>query len=210
MKKNILLFIMPSLFFMTLDAHIHEGCAESDCCSREANFYAKILSGANFLQKTSIDENKFAYRSGYIFAGSLGYHLCDGLHVEAEYAFRGNTIEKIHFFNEGLSKEGHCRTSSYMANLLWDLPISLGRCAFWIVKPFIGAGIGCDYHRIDSSNSRILFNQKWKQFSWQLMGGFAYPIGCNTEISLEYKFHQGGCHFYNHSLGVGIAYKFGS
>ncbi len=34
------------------------------------------------------------------------------------------------------------------------------------------------------------------------------PIFCNTEISLEYKFHEGGSHFYNHSVGVGPAYKF--
>jgi len=92
-----------------------------------------------------------------------------------------------------------------MANLLWDL---LG-CAFWKIQPFIGAGIGYDFQQMHASNSRIIFNQKWNHFSWQAMAGFAYSIFCNTEITLEYKFHQGGSHFYNHSVGVGLVYKFG-
>ena len=131
------------------------------------------------------------------------------MRLEAEYAFRRNDIRKIHFFAEGFSKHGHFQASSYMANLLWDLPLSSWECAFWNIQPFIGAGIGYDFQQMHSSNSRIVFNQKWNHFSWQLMAGLAYPIFCNTEITLEYKFHQGGCHFYNHSLGVGLVYKFG-
>jgi outer membrane autotransporter protein len=95
-----------------------------------------------------------------------------------------------------------------MANLLWDLPLSSWGCAFWNIQPFIGAGIGYDFQQMHSSNSRIIFNQKWHHFSWQVMAGLAYPLFCNTEITLEYKFHQGGCHFNNHSVGVGLVYKF--
>ena len=133
-----------------------------------------------------------------------------GLRLEAEYAFRRNAIKKIDFFVEGSSKHGHFQTSSYMANLLWDLPLSSWGCAFWNIQPFIGAGIGYDFQQMHSSNSRIIFNQKWNHFSWQVMAGLAYPIFCNTEITLEYKFHQGGRHFYNHSIGIGLVYKFGS
>lgn len=95
-----------------------------------------------------------------------------------------------------------------MANLLWDLPLSSWGCEFWNIQPFIGAGIGDDFQRMHASNSRIVFKQKWNHFSWQAMAGLAYPIFRNTEITLEYKFHQGG-HFYNHSIGVGLVYKFG-
>ncbi len=62
------------------------------------------------------------------------------------------------------SKHGHFQTSSYMANLLWDLPLSSWGCAFWNIQPFIGAGIGYDFQQMHSSNSRIIFNQKWNQF----------------------------------------------
>ncbi len=202
MKKNILLLLMALVFFMAADAQAHERCAE---VVDKANFYAKILGGANFLQNTTFEENKSTYQAGYIVAGSLGYcWRYYGLHLEGEYAFRKNAISKTHFVTEGFSTQGHVQTSSCMANLLWDL---LG-CAFWKIQPFIGAGIGYDFQQMHASNSRVVFHQKWNRFSWQAMAGFAYPIFRNTEITLEYKFHQGG-HFYNQSVGVGLVYKFG-
>jgi opacity protein-like surface antigen len=202
---TILLLLLPLLLFIAADAQPQECCAEDSCCVDATNFYAKTLSGANFLQNSV---HRSTYQTGYIIAGSLGYCCPYGLSLEGEYAYRRNDIRKIHFFGEGFSKHGHFQTSSYMANLLWKLPSSL-ECALWDFEPFIGAGIGYDFQQMHSSNSRIIFNQKWNHFSWQLMAGLTYPIFCNTEITLEYKFHQGGCHFYNHTIGVGLAYKFG-
>jgi opacity protein-like surface antigen len=214
MRKNILLLLMSLLFFIAADAQAQEGCVEGSCCYEdscfvdETNFYAKILGGANFLQHTAIDRNKSTYQTGYLIAGSLGYCWCYGLRVEAEYAFRRNAIREIDFFVEGCSKHGYYQASSYMANLLWDLPLPVWRCAFWNTQPFIGAGIGYDFPHMHSSNSRLVFNQKWSHFSWQLMAGLTYPFFCNTEMTLQYTFHQGGCHFNNHSVGVGLVYKF--
>lgn len=204
MKKNILQLLISLLFFMAADAQAQE----DSCCVDKTNFCAKILAGANFLQNNEIAK-KCTYQTGYIIAGSLGYCWRYGLRLEGEYAYRRNAIKKIYFFGQGFSKHGHFQASSYMANLLWDLPLSSWGCTFWNIQPFIGAGIGYDFQQIHSSNSRVIFNQKWNHFSWQLMTGLAYPIFCNTEITLEYKFHQGGCHFYNHSVGVGLVYKFG-
>ena len=212
MRKNTLIPLTALLFFMAADMQAQERCDKDshsykdNRCVYGTNFYAKFLGGANFLQNTSIDGNKSTYQTGYIVAGSLGncwrhYGLC----LEGEYAYRRNAIKKIDFFTEGSSKHGHFQSSSYMANLLWDL---LG-CAFWKIQPFIGGGIGYDFQQIRASNSRVVFNQKWNHFSWQAMAGFAYPIFRNTEITLEYKFHQGGCDFNNHTVGVGLVYKFG-
>lgn len=205
MKKNILLLLIPFLLFMASDAQAQEWCDDDGCCVDERNFYAKILGGANFLQS----RNRSTYHTGYIIAGSLGYCWRYGLRLEAEYAFRRNTISKIYFFGQGSSKHGHFQASSYMVNLLWDLPLSSWGCAFWDIQPFVGAGIGYDFQQTHSTNSCVNFSQKWNHLSWQAMAGVAYPIFCNTEITLEYKFHQGGCHFYNHSVGVGFLYKFG-
>ena len=214
MKRNIQLLLMSFLFFIAADVRAQDliaqesCCYEDSCCVDEMNFYGKIFGGANFLQNTALNGNKSKYQTGYIVAGSLGYSWCYGLRVESEYAYRRNAIRKIHFFGQGFSKHGHFQTSSYMANLLWDLPLSSWECSFWNIRPFVGAGVGYDFQQMHSSNSRIDFHQKWNHFSWQLMGGLAYPLFNNTEMTLEYKFHQGGCHFYNHSIGVGLVYKF--
>jgi len=204
---------------MAADAQAQEGsdkdscCYEDSCCVYGKNFYVKFFSGPNFLQKTAIDGNYTTYNTGYIVDGSLGFCWRRyGLRLEAEYAFRRNAISEINFFLGGSSENGHCQSSSYMGNLLWGMPLSSWWCsgsAFWKTVPFIGAGLGYNFQQLHSSNSRIVFNQKWKQYSWQAMAGLAYPIFCNAEITLEYKFHQGGSHFYNHSVGVGLVYNFG-
>lgn len=223
MKTHTLLPLISFLFFITADAQPLQNAkffisaneqapqpTETKCCADSMNFYAKVLGGANFLQNTTIAGNKSTYQVGYIVSGSLGYDWCNyGLRLEAEYAFRKNGISKTHFITEGTSKDGHFQTSSYMANLLWDFPVCSWGCTFWNIRPFIGGGIGYDFERMHASNPRIVFNQKWKQFSWQAMAGFAYPIFHNAEITVEYKFHQGGGHFYNHAVGVGLVYKFG-
>jgi len=215
MKKTIPLFLMTFLFFTVADAQAQELYEEDGIfyedsnCFDETSFYAKFFSGANFVQYTTADGNRANYQTGYIVAGSVGYCWCYGLQLEAEYAYRRNDINKIDFFLEGSSRNGHFQTSSYMGNLLWNLPLSLSGYAFCDIQPFIGAGAGYDFQRMHASNSRVIFDQKWSHFSWQLVAGFSCPIFCNTEMTFEYKYHQGGCQFYNHSVGVGLIYKFG-
>jgi opacity protein-like surface antigen len=215
MKKNILLKLLLLLFFITADAQAQWGddnffYYEDSCLDDNANFYAKIFSGGNFLQSTSIQGNKAKFQTGYIVAGSLGYNWQKGLLLEVEYAFRRNDIKKIHFFGEGFSKHGHFQTYSGMANLFWHLPLSSWGCEFWNMRPFIGVGIGYDFQQMRSSNSQIIFKQNWNYVSWQIMAGLSYHIFCNSEMTFEYKFHQGNRHFYNHSIGVGFVCKMGN
>lgn len=200
------------MFFIVADAPAEEGCVQNSCCYEdkgigETSFYAKILAGGNFLQNTAPNGNKLTYKAGYVVGAALGYRWCYGLRMEGEYAYRRNAIKKMHYFGEGQSRHGHFQTSSYMGNLLWDLPFS-SWMGLWDVQSFIGAGIGYDSQKMHSSNSRIVFDQKWNHFSWQLMAGLTYPFFCNSHLTLEYTFHQGSCHFNNHSIGVGFVYNF--
>lgn len=208
MKKNILLLLMSFLFFTAAHAQAQEW-NEKVFCVDQSNFYVKFFSGVNFLQNTTTNGNKSTFKAGYIIDGSVGYSSSCGLRLEAEYAFRRNAIKKIDFYIEGCSCDGHYQNSSFMANLLWDLPVSFCRRAFWNIQPFIGGGLGYDLQRIQALNSRIIFCQKWNGLSWQVMAGLIYPIFCNTDMTLEYKFHQGRPHFYNHSFVIGLVYNFG-
>src|SRR3569832_655385 len=112
--------------------------SKDHCCVDSASVYTKIFGGANFLQETTVSGNSASYQAGYIFAGSLGYCWQGGVHVEAEYAFRRNGIDKIDFFTQGSSKSGHFQTSSYMANVLWYLPLCSWGCSFWKIRPLFG------------------------------------------------------------------------
>jgi opacity protein-like surface antigen len=207
MKKNILLLLMSLLFFTAAHAQYQESCDEQRFCVE--NFYAKLLSGVNFLQKSTTDGNKSTFEPGFIVDGLVGYYWSCDLRLEAEYAFRRNAIKKIDFYVEGYSRSGHFQSFSGMANLLWDLPVSSWGCACWNIQPFIGVGLGYDFQQMYSSNSRFIFYQAWNSLSWQTMVGLTCPIFCNADMTLEYKFHQGGRHFYDHYIGIGFVYEFG-
>ncbi len=208
MKKNFLPLFASLLFVSAAHAQTQKESAKDNCCVDMKNVYANIYGGANFLQSTTIAGNHATYDVGYIFAGSLGYCWHYGLHWEAEYAFRRNAIDKIAFVSQGDSESGHFQTSSYMANMLWYVPLASWGYGCWNFRPLIGLGAGYDFEQMSASNSRVDFNQKWHVFSWQGMLGAAYTLFCNTEFTLEYKFHQGD-HFYNHAIGIGLAYRFG-
>lgn len=195
MKKLILLMSLAcSMHVSAQECYDEVVCNYEDSCCDGKGVYAKVLGGANFLENTSFFRNKSTHQTGYLISGSLGYSLGCGFSLEAEYAYRRNDIRRIHLYGEGgSSKHGHFQTSSYMGNLFWQLPLSW--CTCWNIQPYFGAGAGYDLQQMHAVNSRVIFNQKWKGFSWQLMTGLAYPICCNMEIDLEYRFHQGGCHF---------------
>lgn len=213
MMKKIQLLVISFLVVLTARLQAQECCERPSCfflgnfCFDKTNLYAKFFGGVNFLQSTDISDTRAKYNAGHIIAGSLGYRFCNGLILEGEYAFRRNSLSKIEFVGQGSSHHGHFQTSSYMANLLWNLPCWNFVC--WNIHSFIGAGIGYDFSEMHSSNSLVIFNQKWHQFSWQVMTGVVYPLFCNTKLTLEYKYHQGGSHFYNNSIGLGLIYTFG-
>ena len=207
MKKKLRQLLILPLVAIASGAEAQEQVTK-DCYADIKNVYVKIFGGANVLQNTSISENNATYNAGYIFSGSLGYCWDYGLHWEGEYAFRRNAIDEIKFFSQGNSHDGHFQTSSYMANMLWYVPLSSWTNKCWNFRPLMGLGIGYDFQQMIASNSRIDFNQKFYVFSWQGMLGFAYAFPYNTELTLEYKFHQGD-NFYNHAVGLGFAYKFG-
>ena len=172
------------------------------------NFYTKLLGGVNFLQTESNGEIKPSFNPGYVVSGSLGYQWCSGLQVEVEYAFRRNSMRKIHYFGQDFKIPGSFQSSSYMANLLWDF--SIWECFLGSIQPFFGGGIGYDVQQFQASEDGFKTVQNKKGFAWQLMAGLNYPLFSNTEIALEYRFHKGPLHnFFSHAIGVSFTYKFG-
>lgn len=211
MKKIVVpLMAMLSLCIVPhAQANDYEWNDDQLCCKEANNFYAKIFSGPNFLQTRTDGGIKTHYKTGYIVGGSLGYLFCNGMRVEAEYAFRRNSINKVHFFRRDFGMPGHFQSSSYMANLLWEPPLSNWGFECWNFHPYIGGGIGYDFQQIHGRHQGLVFNERNGDFAWQLIAGVGFPIFCNADFSLDYKFHQGGFkEIYSHSLEVGLAYRF--
>jgi len=209
--KNFFLLMVPVLIFINVNTQAQECCNNSKpCCAINNNFYVEVLGGANFLQTDTNSGIRYDYQTGYIVSGSLGYRWCYGLRFEAEYAFRRNSLRKIHFLGRTFTIDGHFESSSYMANLLWDFPLSNWGCNFLKIQPYIGGGAGYDFQQVRAHNEGFSFRENKKHFAWQVIAGLGYPLLCNTDISLEYKFHKGGFNYiYSHSVGLGLTYRFG-
>lgn len=188
MKKTllILLFLVHSLAF-----------AE--------NVYISFLGGANFVEFHQHEGIKPHFQTGYLLSGAVGYEWCNGLSLEAEYAYRRTSMSKIHYFGQDFHIPGSFQSSSYMANLIWDFPIE---CFLSDSSLFLGGGIGYDVQQFHASQDGFRLNDNKKGFSWQWMVGLEYLLCNQTKISLEYKFHKGPLkNVYNHAIGVGLSYE---
>ena len=209
MKKILLLLLVLLAMPQTVRLFGQELCFEDPFVDQRNNYYVEIFGGANFLQSFKRGRVTTDFETGYIVSGSVGYRWCDTLRFEAEYAYRRNSLRKIHFFSRGFNLHGHCQSSSYMANLFWDLSLWNLGCHFWGIQPFIGGGIGYACQQLHAKRQGIDYRIKKNRFAWQVMTGINYPLLCNTDVSIEYKFHQGGFrHLYSHSVGVGLKYNF--
>lgn len=197
MKKNVLILII--IFCLNTLVYAEDIYGNQP--------YVKLLGGVDFLQTQSDNEIRPSFNPGYIISGAIGYQWCSGLHVEAEYAFRRNSMRKIHYFGQDFNIRGTFQSSSYMANLLWDF--SLWECSFGAVQPYLGAGIGYDVQQFHAGQDGFRTTQNKKGFAWQLMAGFTSPFFNCSEISLEYRLHKGPLHnILSHVAAISFTYKF--
>lgn len=205
---------------MCCGGYFSNGCV--DCNGEVNNFYGKILGGYNFFKPEKVKWGGSRHRTRYkeikykglIISTAFGYHFCYGWRVEGEFAFRRNPFSKVHILHRTFSRHAHLETYSYMANLIWEVPLALWTCETWRITPFIGAGIGYDKNKVcgtkrDKIEDRIGVRPTTRKdsFAWQVMAGLDFPITRDLDLTVEYKFHKAPC-MWNQSYGVGLSYKF--
>lgn len=192
MKKMMLFFVTT---FLLLTSSTYAG-----------EFYTKLLGGVNFLQTERHAGVRPRFHPGYIVSGAVGYRWCDGLNVEAEYAFRRSSMKELHFFGQDFDVRGYFQSSSYMANVIWEFPSwEYLNC----IQPFAGVGIGYDLQQFHASEAAFRIDRDRKGFAWQVMLGLSYPLHYNAEMAFEYRFHKGPLqNVFSHALAVSLIYKF--
>lgn len=216
MKKFVLLTILFAAFFVPqcVKAVDMEG------------FYVGVTGAADFLSNAGIKHhgsssgygrhNRFKYDTGFFGAIDLGYRWCSGLHLEAEVAYRYNQQKKNHrHYSEfsGRRHRGHRDVWAAMVNVLYDINMC------WCVEPYVGVGLGYAHTRFSRDNRfyggyRSRRHNDDNNFAWQVIAGVAYPIMCNVDIAVEYRFfnavtnrnHQKNA--YNNDIGVNLKYYF--
>lgn len=192
-------------------------------------FYVGTTGAADFLSNTGRDRrhgsgsghrrDRNRYDVGFFGAIDLGYRWCNGLHMEAEVAYRYNQHRKNRRHgsdsSEGHRRRGHRDVWAAMVNVLYDINMC------WCVEPYVGVGIG--YAHVRNERHRNFFtdttrrdrrNKDNNDFAWQVIAGVAYPLCDNIDVAVEYRFFNAVSsrrhekNSYNNDIGVNLKYYF--
>jgi opacity protein-like surface antigen len=159
--------------------------------------YVGGLAGVNWLQFHK-HKVKVHFKTGWLAGGFIGYRWCGGLRLEAEGTYRYNRTKsvRVRFHDHSKSHRigGHLRTWSLMANGYYEIPLC------WCVTPYIGAGVGYDWTRVQACHRRT--GRHKDSFAWQVIAGGLYDIDDCMEVGIEYRFHAATRErrLYNHAL----------
>lgn len=203
MKK----FIWLSLLSLTLSASTYADSFiyQENPVDLANNLYVNVFGGANFLKFKHIAKNEL--RAGYMLSASFGYRFSYGIRIEAECAYRRNSIKQ--YYSTYQKTYNYFETTSYMANVLWDLPVSR---FCHNIQPFVGGGMGYDRLGLEhrQQHSKFITTITKSQYAWQVITGFGYPLFCNADVSFAYTLHKGNLQERsNHTFGFGLTYNFG-
>jgi outer membrane protein OmpA-like peptidoglycan-associated protein len=125
---------------------------------------------------------------GYTVMGGIGYGFGNGIRVEIDGDLVRNGADKANGTNGDLALTGAERNYGGMANLFYDIPVTLPVP----ITPYVGAGVGyqfVDYHPFVGNSVERIFQSRGS-VAYDIIGGVAYDIPQvpGLAITAEYRF----------------------
>ncbi|HEY8950131.1 MAG TPA: porin family protein, partial [Rhizomicrobium sp.] len=112
-----------------------------------------------------------------IIAGTVGYRFANHIRVEDEVSWNRHDVKSPF--------DGRVSLLTDMLNVVWDIPLT----DRWDLSLGAGAGVG----RLNADTSIAPFtylNGKHLGFMYQLIGGFAYSVSDNVDLTLDYRYRS--------------------
>ena len=111
---------------------------------------------------------------------ALGYQYDWGLRGEVEYAYRSIEFDKLSTTVDEFGVEGNGNQQSLMANVYYDIPITLE------FKPYIGAGVGIAQYEarmpeVDGTSTGLSRGSD-AALAYQVMAGLGYSVTPKTTL----------------------------
>lgn len=124
-------------------------------------------------------------------AGLWGGYDFGGWALELGGSYRARHDANFSFtdITSGLNNgaKANVQTADLILSAIYDIPVK------WSVTPYIGAGAGMSYNRLDSellTGGGITdagTSSSW-EFAWQLQGGLKYPMSETSHLRLDYRY----------------------
>lgn len=144
--------------------------------------------------------DKGGFDSAPFFGGGVGYQWNNWLRIDVTGEYRGKA--KFHaldrFFNPFVAP-GAFQTNDYTASKsewvgLVNAYLDLG--TWWCITPFIGAGVGVAYNKIEHfrDTNVIAGGGGWAEsgtktnLAWALHAGASYKVTSNFAVDLSYRY----------------------
>ena len=146
-----------------------------------------IIDGADTHTTASAVDVRAHYGTGFGGSAYIGTRLGYGFRLEGELKYDHFTLDNLNLAGvPQAGRHGYQQIAAPMANIFWDPPVP-----DFIVRPFIGAGVGGAY--IDTHDSigsaQIVGTDNWR-FAWQLMGGVALPLSQTSRLTGMYRYFR--------------------
>jgi len=176
----------------------------SSLSARENTFYLSGMSGLNwlYLQKQR-DGTTGNFKTGWLAGGAIGFRACGGFRIELESAYRRNSVNWIEVDGDRYHPGGAESNTSVMINLTQDI-----NCFRFCAIPYVGFGAGYAFDNGIISVDDVEHIKKDKGFAWQAILGLNYPLTCQLEAGLEYRFFKPQLRGFDQSIGVALRYYF--
>lgn len=200
MKKHLFTLITSVACLFAASAQAQQCCGDS--------YYVGALGGLNFASNIHHHNTKVTTNPGYLVGATVGTEICDCFRVEGEFAFRSNSIHSIKrtIVNDENSESlrakpsTHLRTYSLMANAYYDL--DCGYC----VRPYVGAGIGYGWTKLNINKENLQYHAKHKRFAWQAMVGADYDVCQDITVGVEYRYFNASKKFHDQAVALTVKY----
>lgn len=144
----------------------------------QADTYVSILGGPTWAPDLTVGGAKRGMDTGFNAGARIGYGLDD-------YGLQHFSVEADGLFNQSefsANNAGRIQSSSYMANLIYHLPVNDSPFSF-----YGGAGLGLVSTNIDDNaghhgGSDVL--------GWQALGGLEYRASEDASLFAEYRYQN--------------------
>jgi opacity protein-like surface antigen len=163
-------------------------------------WYVSLTGGANWQTDEGFSASTAAFDTltispdsdaGWIIGGAVGLSLnnmVQGLRVEAEVAYRQNSIDGVWASTATAPDAGTLdyehSTLSVLANVWYDF-------ALGDVHPYIGGGLGWAESELDGrfvGGGLPVIDHSDNGFAWQLGAGVNFDISPNVQLGLGYRY----------------------
>lgn len=165
--------------------------AAASARAQVGRFYLASYLGLNTFNSQDLKESTTGidgsvnYKNAVSFAGALGLRLNRAVRVEGEISYRNAHIDNVTYNGITANGGGRDKTTLYMANVYYDLPVSWKR-----LTPFVTAGIGLADHDRNFAPGTGLPSSEGSSmgFAWQAGAGLLYRISPNFAFTGDYKY----------------------